>query len=211
MSRPECLLVRLVSFPCPFLCDTSWHGIGGRRHSGTERGFYAWWVSYCLLGLGACRLLGRRALLVVQSCLTLRPHRLQPARLLCPWTSPGKDTGVGSQSFLQGIFWTQGAIPGLLHCRRVLYHLSHQGRAVGPWMCKLPQLGELRGELWWEGKSLVSQSRDPLGTWEALEFCVWAKQPRKTWSRDLTQPLLCPSCGTVSLAPCVLNNHVIEM
>ena len=27
------------------------------------------------------------------SCPTLRPHGLQPARLLCPWDSPGKNTG----------------------------------------------------------------------------------------------------------------------
>ena len=26
---------------------------------------------------------------------SLQPHRLQPARLLCPWDSPGKNTGVG--------------------------------------------------------------------------------------------------------------------
>ena len=31
-------------------------------------------------------------------------------------------------TFLQGIFLTQGSIPGLLHCRWILYHLSHQGR-----------------------------------------------------------------------------------
>ena len=31
----------------------------------------------------------------LQSCLTLRPHRQQPTRLLCPWESPGKNTGVG--------------------------------------------------------------------------------------------------------------------
>ena len=40
---------------------------------------------------------------------------------------PGQNTGVGSLSFLQGIFPTQGSNPGLLHCRRVLYQLSHQG------------------------------------------------------------------------------------
>ena len=32
---------------------------------------------------------------------------LQPARLLCPWDSPGKDTGVGCHALLQGIFPTQ--------------------------------------------------------------------------------------------------------
>ena len=38
-------------------------------------------------------------------------------RLLCPWNSPGKNTGVGSHSFLQGIFPTQGLSVGLLHCK----------------------------------------------------------------------------------------------
>ena len=56
-------------------------------------------------------------------------HSLKPMdyRLLCPWNSPGKNTGVGCHSLLQGIFPTQGWNPGLLHCRRILYHLSHQG------------------------------------------------------------------------------------
>ena len=33
---------------------------------------------------------------------SLRPHGLHPARLLCPWDSPGKDTGVGCHALLQG-------------------------------------------------------------------------------------------------------------
>ena len=41
--------------------------------------------------------------------------------------SPGKNTGVSSLSLLQGIFLTQGSNPGLLHCRQILYHMSHQG------------------------------------------------------------------------------------
>jgi len=45
---------------------------------------------------------------------------------LCPWNSPGKNTGVGSHSLLQGIFPTQGSNPGLPHCRQILYHPSHQ-------------------------------------------------------------------------------------
>ena len=40
--------------------------------------------------------------------------------------SPGKNTGVGCHTFLQGIFPTQGLNPGLLHCRWILYHQSHQ-------------------------------------------------------------------------------------
>ena len=41
--------------------------------------------------------------------------------------SPGKNTGVGCHVLLQGIFPTQGLNPDLLHCRWILYHLSHQG------------------------------------------------------------------------------------
>ena len=43
-----------------------------------------------------------------------------------PWNSPGQNTGVGRHSLLQGIFPTQGSNPGLLHCRWILYQLSHQ-------------------------------------------------------------------------------------
>ena len=39
---------------------------------------------------------------------SLWPHVLQPTRLLCPWDSPGQNTGVGGHSLLQGIFLTQG-------------------------------------------------------------------------------------------------------
>ena len=35
-------------------------------------------------------------------------------RLLCPWDSPGKNTGVGYHALLQGIFPTQGSNPHLL-------------------------------------------------------------------------------------------------
>ena len=59
---------------------------------------------------------------VTQLCLTLRPHGLYS-----PWNSPGWNTGVGSLSLLQGPFPTQGLKPGVPHCRRILYQLSHQG------------------------------------------------------------------------------------
>ena len=58
---------------------------------------------------------------------SLQLHGQQPTSLLCPWDFPGKNTGVGSHSLLQGIFPTQGLNPCLLHCRRSLYLLSHQG------------------------------------------------------------------------------------
>ena len=37
---------------------------------------------------------------------------------------------VGCHAFLQGIFPTQGLNPDLLHCRQILYHLSHQGNPI---------------------------------------------------------------------------------
>ena len=58
---------------------------------------------------------------------SLQPHGLQPAGLLCPWDSPGKNTGVGCHFLHQGIFLTQGSNPGLLHTRQTLYHMSFQG------------------------------------------------------------------------------------
>ena len=53
---------------------------------------------------------------------SLRPHGLHS-----PWNSPGQNTGVRSLSLLQGIVPTQGSNPGLLHCRQILYQLSHKG------------------------------------------------------------------------------------
>ena len=39
-----------------------------------------------------------------------------PTRLLCPWDSPGKNTGVDCHFLLQEIFLTQGLNLGLPHC-----------------------------------------------------------------------------------------------
>ena len=42
---------------------------------------------------------------------SLWPHGLQPARLLCPWDFPGKNTGVGGHALLQEISLTQDRTP----------------------------------------------------------------------------------------------------
>ena len=54
------------------------------------------------------------------------PNELWPARLLCPWDSPGKNTAVDCHFLLQRTFLTQGSNPGLLHCRQILYHLNYR-------------------------------------------------------------------------------------
>ena len=53
---------------------------------------------------------------------------------------PGKpkNTGVGSLSFLQGIFPTQKSNQCLLYCRWILYQLSYQGSLCDPMDCSLP-------------------------------------------------------------------------
>ena len=65
---------------------------------------------------------------------SLQPRGLQPARLLCPWDSPGKNTGVGCDVLLQRVFTNQGSNPGLVHGRQILYYLSHQ---ASPFQCML--------------------------------------------------------------------------
>ena len=75
---------------------------------------------------------------VAQPCLIL----LWP--LLCPWTFPGKNTGVGCDFFLQGIFLTQGLnlpLLCLLHWQADFFTrffftalpLHHLGSSRGYW------------------------------------------------------------------------------
>ena len=54
---------------------------------------------------------------------SLKPHGLY--RLNSGLNSPGQNTALGSLSLLQGILPTQKLNPDLLHCRQVLYQLTH--------------------------------------------------------------------------------------
>ena len=63
---------------------------------------------------------------VTQLCPTLcDPMDCSPPGSSLHGDSPGKSTGVGCCSLLQVIFLTQGLNLGLLHCRQILYHLTH--------------------------------------------------------------------------------------
>ena len=59
------------------------------------------------------------------------PHGLQPARLLCPCDSPGKNTRVGCHALLQGILLTNGSNLGLLHYRQILYLWATREAHIG--------------------------------------------------------------------------------
>ena len=80
---------------------------------GLETNLNKWWPS---IQVGAQPTLYRSIVLnrsVVSD--SLRSHGLQPARFLCPWNFPGKNTGTGCYFLLQGIFPTQGLNLRLLH------------------------------------------------------------------------------------------------
>ena len=99
--------------------------------------------------------LGRRRseeVSVTQSCLTL----FNPMdRLFCPWNSPGKNTGVGSLSLLQGIFPNQRLNPSVLHCWQILLN---------------EPLGKLKfGKQWKLSKSrLWGKKREEKMTWKTI-------------------------------------------
>ena len=114
----------------------------------------------------------------------LQPYGLSPTRLLCPWDSPGKNTGVGCHALLQGTFPTQGLDPsllGLLHWQadslplappRKLHICSyvHNKRAV--------HCGYLwEGTLWMRG----SKSRSPFTSYASLFFALKNKQTNKKY------------------------------
>ena len=59
---------------------------------------------------------------------SFQPYELQPTRFLCPWDSPGKNTGVACQALLQGIFPVYYKYLNMSHH----YHISlkHLGHAI---------------------------------------------------------------------------------
>ena len=59
---------------------------------------------------------------------SVQPCGLQPARLLCPWDSPGKNTGMGCHVLLQRIFPTQELNLHLLY----LLHWQASSLPLGP-------------------------------------------------------------------------------
>ena len=58
---------------------------------------------------------------------SLQPHGLEQSIEFSR-----QEYGVDSLSLLQGIFPTQGSNLGLLHCRRILYQMSHKGSSFSP-------------------------------------------------------------------------------
>ena len=98
--------------------------------------------------------------------------------------SPGKNTGVDCHVLLQGIFPTQGSNPGLLHCRQILYSLSHQG---SPWILEWVASPFSRGSSWPRNRTRVSCIAGGFFTsWATRE----ARQhlPNIKWASIICQP-----------------------
>ena len=89
------LLLQLSPFSCVQLCETPSMAAHQAPHHwdspGKNTGVGCHFLLQCMKVKSESE--------VAQSCQTLcdplRPHRLQPTRLLRPWDSPGKSTGVG--------------------------------------------------------------------------------------------------------------------
>ena len=89
--------------------------------------------------------------------------------LYSPWNAPGQNTGVVSLSLLQGIFPTQGLNPGLLHCRWILYQLSHKwSQRILEWVA----YPFSRGSSWPRDQTQVSRTA-------ARFFTSWAVREAK--------------------------------
>ena len=85
-----------------------------------------------------------------------------------------KDAGVGSLSLLQRIFPTQQSNPGLLHCRWILYQLSHKGSPrILEWVAYLFSSGssQLRNRT---GVSCFARRILYQLSYQRSPFCAWA-------------------------------------
>jgi len=115
---------------------------------------------------------------VMSSSLWL--HGLQPARFLCPWDSPGKNTGVSCQFLLQGIFPTQGLNPHLL---RLLHWQAEStteppgkpNHNIDPWNTNQMKLNK---EEWGKHKMALERIQKHRITEQGSEKRWWRNQLR---------------------------------
>ena len=115
---------------CPYgaffwlvLWEASWHTV---RHQKSRNNIFSSFFSAFMRKSVAVASAVR--CLVAQPCPTLcDPMGCSTPGPSVHGDSPGKNTGVGCHALLQGIIPAQGLNPGLLYCKWILCHLSHQG------------------------------------------------------------------------------------
>ena len=125
-SSPTVITFPIINHPHQSSTSVIVHHYIDMQLSSKVHSLYTWYCTVCVF-------------VQLPSCVQLfvTPWTVQPIRCLCSWNSPGKNTGVGCHALLQGIFPTQGSNPGHLHCRQILYHLSHEGSFVYVETCKI--------------------------------------------------------------------------
>ena len=112
----------------------------------------------------------------------MRPHRRQPTRLLCPWDSPGKNTGVGCHF--------------LLHCMKwkvKVKSLSRVRLLATPWTAayQAPPSMEFSRQEYWSGMPLPS----PKGTHTAAAAATAAAKLLQSCP-TLSNPMDCSLPGS---------------
>ena len=119
------LLVSLCSGKLWFTAFAAWcSNLGGR---GLPYALLSLTNPKKIIDLKFSFLLLNYAVLCLVASDSLWPMDCNPPDSSVHGDSPDKNTGVGCHGLLQGIFPTQGSNPGLLHCRWILYWLSHPG------------------------------------------------------------------------------------
>ena len=104
--------------------------------------------------------------LVFTSCLTLLwPHGRWPAKLLCPWDSPGKNTGVGCHFLLQELFPIQGSNPHLLHWQADSLPLSSREAPITECYSAIKRITDVCNKL--QGSS-TKRMNNP----QSLYYCI---------------------------------------
>ena len=125
---------------------------------------------------------------------SLKPHGLQPARLLCPWNFPGENTGVGCYFLLQGIFLTQGLNPHLLCLLHCIFFTTEPPGTLGS--CKY----STERSLWLYSVSAVASYQ--------LKYTVKTRKPTSVQPIDSIQisPVLHTRvCACVCVCVCVFR------
>ena len=115
--------------------------------------------------------------LVAQLCPTdCNPVDCSPPGSSVHGNSPSKNTGMGCHALLKGIFPTQGSNPGLLHCRWILYHLSHQGNHFFPY---INTWNNFQGS-WLESHGIINLGKE---TSKSACFCSVCQENKKSLSK----------------------------
>ena len=118
-------------------------------------------------------------LLLLFSLTLLWPHGLQPARVLCPWNFPGKNTGVGCHFPLRGSSWPRDQTLIFLNWQVGSLPLRHLAQPAC--QCRRPKRRKRCRFYIWDGKISWRRSWQPILSWRI----PWAEEPGRLQPMEL--------------------------